>query len=626
MAEQQSLDDIFGSQATSAPISGSQSLDDIFGASKSAQTTQAAPSQDLMSRTGADVSQRIQNLQNIQNQVDTGKISAPSGFLQRMGQVAGAGVLDPTTELAKSASSYVPDAIPNTIRGAASYLPGMKSYQGSINNYAQNAAPIINNFKKEHPEISGDVEAGVNLAGIIPAGEGIQAAGAMGRSAINYASEKEINPFSVIGNMGAKGAAKIAASDAMTVPEDHIEKFWSKPGKVTPEMAQQVRDDNYSFAGKSGAALDPSIRDNFLDDAKARLWGKSAEAQAAPVTDVAQKYLANLEKLRGQPLTLNGVGDINKYINSVQKFGPDMKTYTPEYANLLNIKGALNDAVSNAPETARISGTPAAWQAYQDANKAHSIYKVLSGVNGLMENSAPMAQPANALKTATKNWAKKGANINSLEDDEVDQLKNSYRTDMSVKGNLLGAAASRVTSGAAGLAGAAAGLAGGQGVEAAITGASAAGAAAMGSKFARNAAFARQLSKLEDFTNSIGSKLPKSPTPEAPQSRALVPVGPVVNHMTEEQIAHARAVNDALGRRGSETPQAGGPLRPQINEPGTLTNPLQGAPIDPDIMSGMEELPTPQGSHENPLLNNPYWAPKKREGGKVGFNLKKFKK
>lgn len=605
MADQQSLEDILG-PAGNESQTDNPSLDAILGPSANAPINAAPSPKNIIQRTGEDVAQRLNNLQNIQANVDAGKISAPSGFIQRMGEVAGAGFGDPTMEMAKSAGEYIPDAIKNWGSGVAQRAGQMvpESYSGAVNK-SLSAMP---QFQQAHPEISGDIGAALNVAGILPTAEGIQGVGNFAKNGIKAFDKSGIDDFTRSGLSGLNDRKPVAAgstsvkSSMFDEPEQQAANFWQN--RATPDQARHVAGIKYDIADQAGGALSPDKRNQFIDAAQGA--NKGADGKIVPPSPLAQKILDNLSETRGQPLTLRGAQNIEEGINSNIEYQPNGQL-TKDSVQLLKIKKALRNTIDSAtPQD--MTGGPDGWQAWQDGKKAYAASGILTDINNMINKSTYADQPAAQLKRNIARWGNKSSTLGSLSVDEMDLVKDSIKNNFA--DDMLRTGSSRLLP----IAGAAMGITGHGPIGSMVAG-------AIG-KVSRGAAYARQLDKMGAFADAIGERLPSidSINVSAPKQSAMLAlpspemVGPA--GMTPEQLAHSTAKINAMPR--TSTPYSGGPIVPQY-----------GAPPPGDLGYGGlggENVITP--SPEEPLdLSKSFFKHKATGGpvtkGKIGFKLKK---
>lgn len=380
-------------------------------------------------------------------------------------------------------------------------------------------------------------------------------------------------------------------ANAMASPEEHAQNFWDN--RVTPDQSNHIAMIKYAEADRSGAMLKPELNDKFAEAARSSLLDNKGKYDFKP-TGVVKDVLDQIGNHAGTPLTLKDAQQLEEFINSRISYQPN-GFLTPESNDLLKIKKTLRDTLHGASEGDLVD--PAGWQSWKDAKKAYSARGILTDIKNMIDKSAHADQPASQLKRNIARWSNKKANIAGLNPDEMDLVKDSIKHDFAHE--LLRTGSSRLV----GIGSTALGVGTGHGLIGGVIGTGTAG-------IGRNLGFAHQLGKMGSLVDAIGDRLPDMTRETTVPSRAIVPAGPVVNHMTDEQIAHAQARLRATGR---------------------VTNPYSGGPVNPPVQQGFATTdpfgynnPNPNGL-EPPDLMKDFFKNKSSGGsvkGKLGFKLK----
>lgn len=541
--QQQTLDDIFGPQSlpNKQDSSSAQSLDDIFGPSTVNNDAVKNNNSGIIQRTGADVAQRMKNLQDIQDQVDAGKINPASGFLQRMGEVAGAATIDPTTEMAKSVGQYVPDFINNAAKGAGDWAteniakPIGENVVAPTDSFLKKFAPGYSSYSKSaqdintnHPELSADIRSAVNVGSILPAGKAIEAGGDFALGKMGSAREL-LNDYS--DSLGSK--EKITVGEA------------KKSGDIIKDMSQQI----FDKAQEHNQSFDNNFITGLINKAKATepqtIWGKATVGE-----NDASKIIRQWEKnaAEGHPLDLNSLQEMDAGINDKISDHFVNGKGDSDAKSLLDLKSALRNHVQDTggPGVDYLNDARALWA---EKSKMDLLDKIETKA-GVSDNQAAIR------KRAYGSLLQNGNAMNMFSPEERTLIKEASKTGVAT--NLLREAGSRLT---ATITGAAAGS--GAGPVGTLMGAVAGHVVAAGAREGANYFGSQAPKKLAEGimkrANEIHAKS-MSRIPPSITGKALVPVGSVVNHMTDDQIAAAQARLRATGRPAAGNGPSGGPI------------------------------------------------------------------
>lgn len=528
-----SLDDIFGPPVTQ-PQSNGQSLDDILGPAH-VNTPPSVKDPNFLQRFGSDLSSRYQNVENLKNQYGAGKINFPSAYVGAMGQVGAGALADLPTEMGKSLASGVGNELKNEWHDVRPEI--RQPIEGAIStgvNYLKNSVPgqfaadmahsagedfsSVHKQIEQHPSMKAVVEGGANIvnAGLMkPVMSGITQ---LGKDTLGAAVSPVTNPI------------KSALLKANTIPEEHVANFWQN--KVTPEQAKHVAGLKYDYADKVGGALSPEKNDQFIDSAYNAIMPKEGKYNFTP-SPVVKDVLDEIGTYRGTPLTLRDAQQAEEYINKRISYQPN-GMLTGDSVDLLKIKKALRNTINSATEADMLGGSDG-WQAWQDGKKAWSAAGILTDINNITNKSVFADQPAASLKRNLARWGSKSSKIAGLDPEEMDLVKDAIKNDFAH--DLIRTGSSRLVP----IGTAALGLGTGHGLLGAMGGT----ATSWGG---RNLGFARQLAKMGDLVDAIGSRLPENPAGYSPTSpQEIIPPLQITNQRPQtvmDRFRYNQGINE----------------------------------------------------------------------------------
>lgn len=414
-------------------------------------------------------------------------------------------------------------------------------------------------------------------------------------------------PMATRAILGTAGSIKSGVGKMFTPIEQHAENFWQN--RVTPAQAKQVASIKYDLADKTGGALSPEKRNEFLDESA----GAGREKSAVPRSQLVQNTLDNLEKTRGEPLTLRQAQSLEEDINNAITYQPN-GMLTPESTQLLKIKRALRSTLNGATPEDMVGGAEG-WGAWQDAKKAYSAAAILTDIKNMIGKATYSTQPASQLERNLARWSLKSSNTAGLDPEEMDFVKDAIKTDFAHE--ILRTGSSRLLPIARG----ALGLATGHGALGAIAGT----VEGMG---LRNAGFANQLERMKPLADAIGERLPSIAAPEASLPAAIKQHSPIDFH---NPIPAGADLPGVAGYAGTPAPDfslgaVGEPTqyqRPAVEMPDVSIPPRMKMPKFSPHAYDVKTTPSAPTEAPDPTDIMKDFFKSKASGGRIGFKLKK---
>lgn len=526
------------------PSSGGTSAPVNFAPS---QPTEQSQQQGLLTRMGNDINSRMKNINDIQSQEDTGKVSSFPAEYQKASEAAQLAFADPVTglmhaageDLYNSASSERQKqlrSIGNTVSG--SITNGINYLKNSdIGQAAQTDINAVKPYYESSPNLQAMVKGTGNFAGALP-----------------MVGPEEAITKNLIDKIGTRASAA-AKKD---IPESVINKQAASNWFDTTAKKLPFNNDQSDKLRTTLENMDPT------SNTQKYLWNKSG---AAEKDNVIRESLAN-----GQ-YTLGDAIDMHSDLNAAIKQAYLSKNDTAA-AKLGKVKDALTEAMQNHDGSYE----------WQMANHEFSKGAAQQTLEEIIAKASTKAQPANSIDTSINNFlnSRKSSGLLPNEREALKNVASNSSSDSLKKVAASGLLKYAVPSMLPG------------------SGFFTKGAGFLmshyGSQLAKGSALANKLSKMDEVYTAINSRVPpvKAPT----SGRALVPAGPVVNHMTDEQIAHAqRIMNRKGGSGGGNSTYSGASIVPNSNRLATGDNfggaNTQGNNISPSMIAGFAKNPSP---------------------------------
>jgi hypothetical protein len=319
----------------------------------------------FVSNVATDLGNRINQGGNIINQAMTGTNSIPGAFFDLSGTGAGA-VNDVLGEGVKSGMNALSSINP----AGMAMMQGNQVASPAIGQAAQGAQNVYSDFSQAYPMAAQHINAGANLAALLPVGK--------------IAGEAKDALF------GGKDLAG-AMSDA-----DALRQSSGAFYKDSALQNLQVSPENTKTLQSALGALTPKT------DMEQRVWSGSAAAKHAQ--DIQDSLATENPSFNG---LLAKRTELNSQIKVASRAGNDA-----EVEKLGRVKDALDSAMMNGDT-----------QSWQMANHQWAQQAILGDTDELVNGAATKMQPANSLDTALNNYLK-SYKSKGLSSDERAALEN----------------------------------------------------------------------------------------------------------------------------------------------------------------------------------------------------------
>lgn len=286
-----------------------------------------------------------------------------------IGDVVGAGI-------ETAASAITPDAIEQPIK--EKFTEGVKKIMGTQT--AQNAVKTYDEFKKNHPELAGNLEAVANIADAALMATGVGEAGKVAEQVIKQGvkqgtktvigagekiAEKTGRLAMGVGKIAEKATGKTAGDIAKTgaswatgLEKNTIDTIAKNPELFTKEAMAGV--DRNSVFEKVRKAIDARHNDlsdigTVYNDFKKDLATKVNIPKQA-VQDVLDKFGIKLDKagkiIHTEESAPMSAGDISQIQRWLDKYGKTETKSTNAFLNARNATGKLANFASGTTDTA----------------------------------------------------------------------------------------------------------------------------------------------------------------------------------------------------------------------------------------------------------------------------------
>jgi hypothetical protein len=248
-----------------------------------------APDQGVISRLGEDLSGRARTAAEALTQASTGQINPLRGLL-RVGGAAAGGVGD---IVGAGLSAITPDFIEKPVTEAVGGIvrAGMETPPGQA---------AVRAYEGLDPEIRKDIEAGVNIASLVPTVKGVSLAGKAAKGAVPAATRAIATTGGLAGDAARKALVREALEIVSPKQTARVGKAAIKGGRVTPggffSTPDVAPDARTMRAAEAAAGI---VRKN-------RTGIENANAVRAEITSMAQKLEKDISTLEVVPIVQRG--------------------------------------------------------------------------------------------------------------------------------------------------------------------------------------------------------------------------------------------------------------------------------------------------------------------------------
>lgn len=245
------------------------------------------------------------------------------------------------------------------------------------------------------------------------------------------------------GNLAGAGARVARLEPALT----------PKPKAPTAQDLRNKASAEYQHAKQLGGTLTPKAMDKFLDgindiqvkdDIARQLGGKDFVAENLPV----------LEKMRGQPMTLQRATDIDQRLTELMDAETMFGKPTQNGRQILQMQNKLRETIENAGLDDVIGGTEG-FDAIKNGRKLWQQSAKLRDVEAIIQRAQGMEQPATGLRTGFRTLLNNPNRMRGYTAEEKAAIKAASET--GTVGNLFRAFGSGLVPIASGITGAAGG-------------------------------------------------------------------------------------------------------------------------------------------------------------------------
>lgn len=281
------------------------------------------------------------------------------------------------------------------------------------------ANAIKNNLVPDDPRFTANIstenqhQLADNIGGDLTNAIGIRLAGAHGENALRARQglsplPKPSNPltdFMQDESSGGKSSSAIA-----TVPTDQL---------------RSMAVDSYNSATSKGGLLNNGVVDSTIDKAVSNAGYQTPEGRAFAGDNLATQTLDKLESLRGKPLSLQGLQEIDDSIgDNIQS---SYRSGNDDVAmKLIKIRDTFRDASKNA--SSDDMQNPNGFSDWQTGDKLWSTYRASKSIDDILSNAMSADVPSTAIKNGFKAFVKNEKNLAPFNDEEIAALKQAAKT------------------------------------------------------------------------------------------------------------------------------------------------------------------------------------------------------
>lgn len=386
-----------------------------------------APTQTNPNGLGSDLSNRwAQGQQDVQDYPAMAPVVGLGVATGAANDVIGHGINAVIPNVVKQGLSSGADATANALDKTSI---GQKL--GDVLMSAKNAG---SDFMDNNPRSAIALRAAGNTAALIPA---IKSAEPIVNGAQGIAEN--------VSN-GVKGLADVydAKYPTGTAPFDPIE-VKNPPTIDQINTAAKIR---YGNAEQMGGLINPTGTDNLIADIKQKVGYQTPEGQAFAGSNVVTDTLNRLDSLKGKPISLNGLDEIDGKLQSdisVAARAGDNEAVSKLY----KIRDSLRNASSTLSPDDLVN--PQAFDEWKAGDTLWAAKSKMQDLQNIVENAYNTDNPATAMKAGYRGLAKRLAkNSMGYTDAEIDAVNQGAKT--GILGGALKLAGSRLISGIVGTA------------------------------------------------------------------------------------------------------------------------------------------------------------------------------
>lgn len=234
--------------------------------------------------------------------------------------------------------------------------------------------------------------------------------------------------------------------------------------KVMPLLDQkQVASSAYQKAKEYGGLLKPEATDNFLDNISKEILpqtkaGRTLAGKDTPIATI----MARLEELRGNPLSLDEVQEMDEILGDAIDAEFGIKGLSGQGKKILEVQNAFRDMVENADET-MVAGTKEGFDALKQARAEWSKYMKMKDIDRIITRAEMSDQPANAIRSGFKTLYNNEKRMRGFSKEEAKLIKQAATDNLPME--VLRGLASRLTGIVSGATHGPIGFAAGKGIE-----------------------------------------------------------------------------------------------------------------------------------------------------------------
>ena len=356
-----------------------------------------------------------------------GKIGVLQATVQQIGEGPIGYLAAPVTEGFKSISNAATDAIGQGYAALPSGVTG--TLEPAVNATGDKLSVLganVSGFLAARPQLARDLQSLQNVAAVMP--------------------------------MFKAGVSDVAAANSKyAYNQPPVDNTWQ--GNIPPaDNIFAERDKAYEVADNSGTGGTAQAASNYIDQAqKAAAQSPYDLAQNGP--DAVQKYLDNMENVRGRPMPIADAQEIDKLLreNAKSGFNSSNPNAVSQAARWKLIRQSLRDNIYNQQDPALLTGGPEGFNALQEGNRLHSMGKTVATVENGIKDGLAAEVPQQGVKQFFKGLSKKiddGKWGQGLSDETVAAINYAGKTGaltgaLKTIGNKLGAEAGGAIAGSA---------------------------------------------------------------------------------------------------------------------------------------------------------------------------------
>jgi len=176
----------------------------------------------------------------------------------------------------------------------------------------------------------------------------------------------------------------------------------------TPQLASKAVKDlaatAYKVAEEEGGTLNARFTNKFLKRVRKELAPQTPEGQLLAGDEPFTNIIENLQQLKGQPISLQGLQEIDEFLTRAVSKNAPVGVINKDGLKILDIQTILREEVESASKT-MTNGTTKGFAALKEGRKLWSASKKLEDIESILSRAEIANRPDTAIKSGFRSLA-----------------------------------------------------------------------------------------------------------------------------------------------------------------------------------------------------------------------------